>query len=76
MLSVGGVLTRLYATHANILSSCRSTTSRGVASVQARMLLYRSKIINYYESRTFGNMLSPGKYSARNNLTSELLRYL
>lgn len=27
-------------------------------------------------TRIFGNMLSPGKFSARNNLTSELLRFL
>jgi len=38
---VGRVLTCLFATHANILSSVRSTTSRKAASMLDRMLLYR-----------------------------------
>ena len=71
---MGVVFTRLFATHANILSSVRSTTPRDVTSVLNRMLLYHS--INKYKVRIFGTILSPGKFSARNNLISELLRYL
>ena len=71
---MGGVFTRLFATHANILSSVRSTIAHATASVLNRMLLYHF-IINY-KVHTFGNILSPGKFSARNNLISELLRFL
>jgi hypothetical protein len=71
---VGGVSTRLFATHANILSSFRSTTPHDVTSTLKEMLLYHS-LINQ-KVRIFGTKLSPDKFSARNNLISELLRYL
>ena len=71
---MGGVLTRLFATHANILASVRSTEPRDSTSVLNRMLLYRS-LINQ-RARIFGNILSPDTFSARGNLISELLRYL
>jgi hypothetical protein len=40
---VGGVLTRLFATHANILSSLRSTTPRGYGFIAQRMLSYHQR---------------------------------
>ncbi len=53
-----GILTRLFATHANILSSRRSTAPHGTASVQTEMLSYRM-YINYVHTLSFGTSLEP-----------------
>ena len=71
---MGGVFTRLFATHANILPSLRSTVPHDTTSTLKGMLLYHCPEI--WTVHIFGTMLSPDKFSARNNLISELLRYL
>jgi len=71
---MGGVFARLFATHANILPSLRSTAPHDATSTLKGMLLYHS--LQKQEVHIFGTMLSPDKFSARNNLISELLRYL
>ena len=71
-----GVLTRLYATHANILTSQRSTVGHPDYFSAMRMLSYRMIIPGNYHTLSFGTLLSPGMFSAQGNLTSELLRYL
>ena len=71
--SIGGKDSHLpYVTHTGILTSKRSNTPYGISSTLLRTLPY--PIINYCHS--FGNMLSPGKFSAQGHSTSELLRTL
>ena len=63
----------IYATHAGILTSARSTSPRGLAS----LLTERSPTAPYcYDTHVFGAILSPVKFSAQDHLTSELLRTL
>src|SRR5699024_9525841 len=61
------------ATHAGILTSTPSTCPHGHASPP----LERSPTINTSVSiHSFGNMFSPGTFSAQRHVTSELLRTL
>ena len=71
---MNGVLTRFFATHANILSSIRSTMGHPFRFGAYGMLSYRSILM--YEALSFGVLLSPDTFSAQRNLTSELLRFL
>ena len=61
------------ATHTGILSSSRSTCPLDHASSLTAMLPYHLNIVQIH---SFGIMLSPGKFSAQNHSTSELLRTL
>src|SRR5699024_4839850 len=60
-----------FATHTGILTSKRSTCPHDHASLH----LERSPTINKL-IHSFGNMFSPGTFSAQRHLTSELLRTL
>ena len=61
----------IYATHIGILTSVRSTTPFGMASLLAE----RSSTVPPFEStRIFGGVLSPVIFSAQNRSTSQLLR--
>ena len=67
------VLTSLIATHAYILTSILSTGSRESSFSVYGTLPYHSNNVGV---RGFGTMFSPDTFSARDNLTSELLRFL
>ncbi len=73
---MGGILTRLNATYANILSSKRSTMTHVFRFGAAWNAPLPIPPINWCGSRGFGVMLSPGKFSVLSSLTSELLRFL
>ena len=76
-LSANGILTRFIATDTGIISSLRSTCPRGQASLQKRMLPYRCPGSEDPEQPVDSVAgLSPVGFSARNHLTSELLRTL
>ena len=61
------------ATHTGILTSMRSTAPSGTASPP----MERSPTsCSFKQMRSFGNMLSPGTFSAQGHSTSELLRTL
>ena len=53
-----------------------ATASHDTACVCLRMLPYRPPSLALRRARSFGTMLSPVGFSARNRLTSELLRFL
>ena len=73
MLSVGRILTALFATHANILTSCRSTVPYKTASAQQE----RSSTTQPTGCiHSFGSVLQPRESSAQGLSTSELLRTL
>ena len=73
---MGRVLTCLFATHANILTSERSAGPHGSGFTAFGTLPYPVLIPENEYSRTFGTLLSPDTFSAQPNLTSELLRFL
>ena len=70
-----GILTPLYATYANILSWHRSTGGHPADFCAIRMLPYRILALSE-DTLSFGTSFSPGTFSAQENLTSELLRFL
>ena len=70
-LSVGRILTALFATHTGILSSIRSTCPSGHAS----SLMERSPT-HAFACRSFGSVLEPRVSSAQGLSASELLRTL
>ena len=73
MLSVDRILTYLFATHANILTSHQSTVPSRTTSTQWE----RSSTTRYkYRIRSFGSVLEPRTFSAQRLSTSELLRTL
>jgi hypothetical protein len=57
-----GILTCLYATYANILTSVRSTVAHPFASALIGMLLYQSSPLRGQFVRIFGIMLSPDNF--------------
>ena len=66
-------LARLFATHADILTSIRSSTPHEAPSPPNGTLPYRS---SEEEPTVSAPGLSPGTFSARGRSTSELLRTL
>ena len=73
MLSVGRILTALFATHANILTSRPSTVPYSTASARRE----RSSTTQAYACiHSFGSVLQPRESSAQGLSTSELLRTL
>ena len=70
-LSVGRILTALFATHTGILSSIQSTCPSGHAS----SLMERSPT-HAFACRSFGSVLEPRVSSAQSLSASELLRTL
>ena len=71
--SVHWILTNVFATHADILTSASSTSPSGLTSTYNRTLPYPFSKLNDAVSVIY---LSPGVFSARSRLTSELLRTL
>ena len=74
---MNGILTRFFATYADILSSERSTMARAFrfnAEQNAPLPILLSE--ESTDPATSVLYLSPGKFSAPDNLTSELLRFL
>ena len=71
-LSVGRILTVLFATYTGILTSARSTSPSGLTSLRAE----RSPTHCPRQCRGFGSMLEPRIFSAQGLSTSELLRTL
>ncbi len=71
-----GVLTRLSATYADILTSDRSTVAHAFRFGADQNAPLPIPPVNWRGSRDFGVMLSPGKFSVPSSLTSELLRFL
>ena|GEM_PF-4134668 len=70
------ILTFLFATYADILSSKRSTAAHAFRFIAIGMLPYQWIVPKDNPVRDFGTMLSPGKFSVPSSLTSELLRFL
>ena len=71
------ILTVLFATYADILTSYRSTVAhafRFSADTNAPLPIQRPEGHSY--PATSVPCLSPGKFSAQGSLTSELLRFL
>ena len=71
--SVHWILTNVFATYADILTSASSTSPLDLASLYYRTLPYPFSKLNDTVSVI---CLSPGVFSARSHLTSELLRTL
>jgi len=74
---VNGILTRFFATYADILSSVRSTVAHAFrfdAEQNAPLPMQRPE--GHSHPATSVSYLSPGKFSAPDSLTSELLRFL
>ncbi len=67
-----GILTHLLVTYTGILSSIQSSSPLSLPSSR----MERSPTIMFAIIRSFGNMLSPGTFSAQSHSTSELLRTL
>ena len=63
-----------FATHTGILTSKRSTSPSGLTSPPLERSSYHEPLKRFIHS--FGNMFSPGTFSARGHSTSELLRTL
>ena len=73
MLSVEWILTILFATHANILTSHQSTVPYRTTSTRWE----RSSTTHTYVCiHSFGSVFQPRTFSAQNLSTSELLRTL
>ena len=70
-LSVGRILTVLFATHTGILTAIQSTAPYGTASPR----MVRSPT-HAFACRNFGSVLEPRTFSAQDLSTSELLRTL
>ena len=70
-LSACGFLARIFVTHANILTSLRSTGPYDPASPPRE-----SSPTNHIDSAASAISLSPVIFSAQVRLTSELLRFL
>ena len=64
-------LTLFIATHVSILTSIRSTDPHETASLHMERSPTASE-----EAYRFGDVLSPVIFTAQDNLTSELLRFL
>ena len=71
MLSVGRILTVLFATHTGILTWNRSNAPFGTSS-----LLFQRSPTHACACRNFGSVLEPRIFSAQGLSTSELLRTL
>ena len=71
--SVHWILTNVFATYADILTSASSTSPSDLASSYYRTLPYPLSKLNDAASVI---CFSPGVFSARRRLTSELLRTL
>ena len=56
---VGRILTGLFATYADILSSKRSTSPHGLGFSAIGMLPYRAPGVNAGDTRDFGTILEP-----------------